>query len=213
MKFTFLILSLFFCFIAKSQDTIFYKKADKLVVVLKEITQTEIKYQKFDMQDGPVFIISKNDIEKIIYKNGYTEIMPPVVVNAQPQILYQSITAYKERLTYSDTKVKYKVLADLAHAHRDSKRQPGLSQLALSIKKLKPAQDGTRTGAIIFGALAVAGTAVYSVASLFGNTNDPTLIAPPIAFGVIAIALTSLSITFNIKLKQKRNAFVNLYNE
>ncbi len=212
MKFVLVLFCLLVCRAAKSQDTLYYKTGNKPVVVLKEITPTEIKYLKFDMQDGPLFVVNKNDINKIVYKNGYTEVIVPVVINAPQQpVIYQSY--YKEKINYNDTKVRYKELVSLAHNHKDMIRQPELSQLALSIKKLKPAQDGTRTGAIVFGALAIAATAVYSVANLLDNGNDPELLAPPIALGVLAVALTSLSITFNIKLRQKRNAFVNLYNK
>ena len=55
-----------------AQDTIFYKKAGNIVVFVKEVSQTEVQYKKVEMPDGPMYIIDKNDIAKIVYKNGFT---------------------------------------------------------------------------------------------------------------------------------------------
>ena len=39
-----------------------------------EIGQTEIKYKKFDNQNGPVYVSAKSDISQILYENGTKDI-------------------------------------------------------------------------------------------------------------------------------------------
>jgi hypothetical protein len=57
-----------------SQDLITTKKGEEIQAKVLEVGQTEIKYKKFDYQDGPVFIISKSDILQISYENGLKDV-------------------------------------------------------------------------------------------------------------------------------------------
>ena len=60
-----------FCF---SQDVILKKSGENISAKVTEITTTEIKYKKFDFQDGPTFIIPKSDVLTIRYQNGTKDI-------------------------------------------------------------------------------------------------------------------------------------------
>ena len=64
-------LSLTVCY---SQDLITKISGDTIQVKIIEIGQTEIKYKKFDNQNGPIYIISKSDILLIRYENGTKEV-------------------------------------------------------------------------------------------------------------------------------------------
>lgn len=69
---------LFFIYIISSnytlsQDTIYKKSGEKVVAKILELTPTEVKYKRFDFQDGPLYIESKANVTSIIYSNGIKE--------------------------------------------------------------------------------------------------------------------------------------------
>lgn len=210
-----------------SQDTIFFKNAGKIIVIVKEVAQTEVQYKKAELPDGPMYIISKDDIEKIVYKNGYTEVIKKATVINTTNTTVQSFEIYNssgnsnsenlnmEKITYADTKRRYSSVVTLVDRHPDPNRRSSLLQSAKTLKNFKRHQDGTRTGAIIFGGVAIGGIAVYTLASAasYGADPDPILAGPPVVFGTLAVILAATSISFNVNLKKKRNDFVNAYNQ
>ena len=224
-KISFKLIVFIICFLNFSssifaQDTIFYKKAGSIVVLVKEVSQTEVQYKKLEMPDGPMYIIDKNDIAKIVYKNGYTEVIKaPVVettINQPLTVTYSSpVDLNYEKITYEDTKRSQNSLIRLVDRHPDPARHDRLMKDARSIRSLKRHQDGTRTGAIIFGGIAIGGTALYTLisAASYGSYVDPIYAAPPVVFGTLAVILGSTSIAININLKKKRHEFVNYYNQ
>jgi len=65
---------LFASFKIFAQDTIYIKKQDSHIITkIIEVSSTEVKYKKFDYQDGPTYTINKQDLNKIVYKNGDVE--------------------------------------------------------------------------------------------------------------------------------------------
>lgn len=56
--------------VAKSQDVITKKTGEDITTKVVEITLNEVKYKKWDNQDGPLISISKSDILMIRYQNG-----------------------------------------------------------------------------------------------------------------------------------------------
>ncbi len=60
--------------IAKAQDVITKKNGDEVYSKVLEITQTEIKYKKFENENGPIYTILLKDVIKIRYENGSKDI-------------------------------------------------------------------------------------------------------------------------------------------
>lgn len=58
---------------AKAQDIIIKNDKTEIKAKIEEITETTIKYKKFEMLDGPIYNISVNDVFMIMYKNGAKE--------------------------------------------------------------------------------------------------------------------------------------------
>jgi len=54
-------------------DSLFLRKGEIILAKVKEINPTEIKYKKCGAEDGPLYVIAKNDVHYIIYANGQTE--------------------------------------------------------------------------------------------------------------------------------------------
>ena len=65
------ILSLTLCF---SQDVITKKSGEDIQAKILEVGQTEIKYKKFDNQNGPTFTIVKSEVLMVRYENGTKDI-------------------------------------------------------------------------------------------------------------------------------------------
>jgi len=210
-----------FNFYSFSQDTLYFKNAGKSIVIVKEVSQKEIQYKKIEMPDGPMYIVNKSDIEKIVYKNGFSEIIKPSSEQAPVSgdkpfaVTYEGPAVNLEKITYNDTKKRYYHLVNLVNTHPDPKRKNALMEQAINLKSLKKKQDGTRTCAIIFGGVAIAGTALYGVVySASGTNSDLQIFAgPPLIFGAAAVILGSASIAINMNLKKKRQAFVDYYNQ
>ncbi len=61
-------------FVTHSQDMLFYPDGSKLEVKVLEVLIDEIKYLKWNYQDGPIYTEDKKNILMILYKNGETEV-------------------------------------------------------------------------------------------------------------------------------------------
>ena len=59
---------------AFSQDVITQKTGEDIQAKILEVNQTEIKYKKFDNQNGPTFTLLKSDVLMIRYENGTKDI-------------------------------------------------------------------------------------------------------------------------------------------
>jgi hypothetical protein len=74
-KLFFFWISLVISITAHSQDIIIKKTGDEIKAKIVEIGINEIKYKRFDFQDGPVYTISKSDVVLIKYENGINEVI------------------------------------------------------------------------------------------------------------------------------------------
>ena len=207
-------------FHAFAQDTIFYKTpGSKIVVVVKEVSQTEVVYKKMEMPDGPSYIISKNDIAKMVYKNGYADVMKESTASA-PESNSQSYTSSysapeigPSTISYKESKRRYSSLVLLIDRHRDEARKPELLKKAKSLRNLAAGQSATRTVGIVFGGITIATGALAALIYEVDADAGATFAVVPIAFGSVALISTAAAITFNLNLKKKRHAFVDLYNQ
>lgn len=69
---------------ASAQDVIVKKDGSTILSKVIEIGTTEIKYKKWNNQNGPMYTIGKNDVQTINYENGEKETFSDVVTS-QPQ--------------------------------------------------------------------------------------------------------------------------------
>ena len=76
-------------FSANAQDLIVLRDGNIIEVRVVEISQTEIRYRRFDHLDGPIIVIPTINVLSIRYENGRVEILnsaltsPPVNVTTQ----------------------------------------------------------------------------------------------------------------------------------
>jgi hypothetical protein len=63
---------------AFSQDILTKKTGEDILAKIIEVTISEVKYKKFDNQNGPIFSILKSDLLLIRYENGSKDIFNEV---------------------------------------------------------------------------------------------------------------------------------------
>jgi hypothetical protein len=71
------LLSLFFSTVLYAQDKIYRKNSEVVNAKIIEISSSEIKYKLYDNPDGPIYVLEKDRITKIVYENGKTEKLIP----------------------------------------------------------------------------------------------------------------------------------------
>lgn len=70
---------------AYCQDIIILRNGDELKAKVTEITETTIKYHKWDNLTGPVYNIAKAEVFKVKYENGQSDFFGNVPSSVQPQ--------------------------------------------------------------------------------------------------------------------------------
>lgn len=65
---------------ANAQDFIILKNGEEIKSIVKEIDLDVVRYQKFDNQTGPVYVIKKSEVFLVKYANGTKD-----VINAQSE--------------------------------------------------------------------------------------------------------------------------------
>lgn len=75
MKRTFLLLCLALTGMAAfAQDIIVTAKAERIEALITEVSPTEIRYKKWNYQDGPTFVVAIADLSAVIFKNGEVQV-------------------------------------------------------------------------------------------------------------------------------------------
>lgn len=62
------------------QDTLVTKRGEEIQSIILEVGVSEIKYKKFDNQNGPTFSILKLDVASIRYQNGTKDVFDEVPI-------------------------------------------------------------------------------------------------------------------------------------
>ncbi len=66
-----------------AQDVIYKKSGDSTIAKVKEISETEIVYKRYDNQEGPDYVILTRFVRKIVFENGTVDVFKdPVLVSA-----------------------------------------------------------------------------------------------------------------------------------
>jgi len=104
-----------------AQDVIFKKNGDEIYAKIQEVGISDVKYKKFDNQEGPLYTILKSEIFMIKFENGTKEVFnaesrtdAPVTneVIAEPAVLDQATVIIYRRNSPSGLTVFYDVYAD-----------------------------------------------------------------------------------------------------
>jgi len=120
-KFILILISVFLFTAVNAQDVIFKKNGDEINAKVEEVGVNEVKYKKFDNQDGPLYTLLKSEIFMIKFANGTKEVFNaesnnniPVTneVVAEPAVLDQATVIIYRKNSPSGFAVVYDVYAD-----------------------------------------------------------------------------------------------------
>jgi len=193
-----------------AQDTIFKRNNDKVIAKITEITATEIKYKRFDNQDGPLYIDRKGEIKMIVYSNGMKE-----TFEEEKAIPPQNQSVAKVDNTIEDLERKYRY-------HGTYINQPRMQKILLDTKDKKimglvaQAKDARKMEFIGFAAIPLGVAALLNLEfNSYGNTNisqNSVLIIS----GVCVAAAITCPIISGVKRKEKvrcNSQAISLYNQ
>lgn len=209
-KIRFLILFSFFTSTFFAQDTIFKRNNDKIVAKISEITTTEIKYKKFNFQDGPLYVDKKTEIKMIIYSNGMKETFE--VEKVKPVVNQATASSNNE---IEDFELKYRY-------HGSYINQPTMQKILLSTKDKKimglvaQAKDARKMEFISFAAIPFG---IAAIANLQFNSSQYTASSRNSVFiisGVCLAAAITCPIISGVKRKEKircNSEAISLYNQ
>ncbi len=174
---------------AMAQDVIVMKDQSTIMSKVLEITSTEIKYKKWDNQDGPLYSVSRSEIMSINYENGevefFTETANSQQKNNAPQVQY--LNSY---MTYSGAGRLFlngRVLSDIEV--RNLVTPQGYQQY---LKGRRQAKTGFVLDVVGGIALAVAGAMKLFNDDL--NTLGPSVVDTPAFKTEIALLASGLTV-------------------
>lgn len=103
-----------------AQDVIVKTDKSEIKSKVTEITETSIKYKKWDNVDGPMYNIAKDEVFMIIYANGQREVIKkdvPATNGTSSQSLQQSTSTtsdisstLNQSASSVDTSINYKII-------------------------------------------------------------------------------------------------------
>jgi hypothetical protein len=214
----------------QAQDTIVKRNDEKIAVKILEVNPGDIKYKRFDYQEGPIFTLPKWELKCIIYNNGVKENCD----GYSAPITNGNEKSFKNDLTfqpagkfyyYHDQKIAEQNMLDIAWKLNDKK----INYLIRKTEKEKVVKNCFRIGGITLdaiGFLTFAG--VFSAYKYKANSstvgNVQSIRAAQMAdraqrqrtggcmiLGGICCELAS--ITFNIQETRHAHGVVDLYNK
>lgn len=74
---------------AFGQDVITLKKGEQIKSKVTEVSDAEIKYKKFDFQEGPTYTLKKPEVLSIKYSNGEEEVFTIESSNSKKMYIFE----------------------------------------------------------------------------------------------------------------------------
>jgi len=223
MKFLFLFCFIFFVTsVLKGQDTLIKRNGETIAIKLTEINPDNLKYKRFDYQDGPLFTISKEEVKLIIYQNGKKElfdtyIQPQRVTMIQAEDL--SLMMGGKYFYYKERRITERDMLSIVYKLNDK----GLNAMGRTIERLRLGQN--------IAALAAATLFVYGIYDYQSNMprparrgrggGGPTVLTAANIQGqstakvllLCGLASSVISITFKIDRRKHDRMIVDAYNK
>jgi hypothetical protein len=212
---------LFSTLLTKAQDTLIKRNGDTLAIRLTEINPDNLKYKRFDYQDGPLFTIQKEEVKLIIYQNGKKELFDNYV--PQPKAKTSpgedlSILMSGKYFYYKERRIREPDMLSIVYKLNDKR----LNTMGKNVERLKLGQNlSTLCAASLF----VYGIYEYqsnsgraqrrgrrggppapTTANLQGQNNGKILMLCGLVSGLI-------SISFMIDRRKHDHFVVNAYNK
>jgi hypothetical protein len=115
--------AMLFALAVPAQDTLFYKNGTKETVLVEEIGEKEIRYKSLDNPDGPDYVIRRNQVWRINYKNGTSQTFGKQATGASP-VEFKVIPAPAKRSNYIGLNAADLVFGQLSFSYERQFRRP-----------------------------------------------------------------------------------------
>lgn len=213
------------CGVISAQDTIYKRSGELISAKISEISSVEVKYKRFTMQDGPLYIIARDEVAKIKFSNGTVDsfsVSQPVVatqLNPQPAVIVQrAAQPLKEGMIqnpapgvyyYGQARLNEKSLLLLATDKNRAWKNKDLTNAIIATHDYKSNQYIAG-----FGGAGLALVCVIAGGQSTQNNSNAT-VASALVFNGIGIFIASQIITPMFKRKRAQSArkVVSLYNQ
>lgn len=227
MKQTILFILLLTGFMAlRAQDTIYKRSGEIIPAKITEISTAEIKYKRFTMPDGPVFIIGRNEVQKIRFANGVVDSFAlsqpvstqtviaaesPVAVQQQPTPLLTGLIENPRAglYYYNGARINEKKMLLVATDKNRSWRNKELDQAIIATGDFKKNQyiSGFGGPVVLIACLVAAGQSAQN--------NPNANVTGALVFNGLGIFVASQIVSPMFKRKRAQNArrVVILFNE
>lgn len=209
--------------VSNAQDTIYFKDKSVVSAKLSEINITEIKYQRFDNLNGPVYTTSKSDVEKIKYNNGkvdtihskiekFKEVKKPNSIKLKPELVLVGDKIYCDDEILGKLKTR-----QLMASHSLSENQIKLIEDVNKVGLYKNNYNALGTGLFVTG-FAVPVVATFGALSAsFSNSNYDkgieTIVAGAVVGAILRIAGHTVFKMGKNKSKAKKIELLEKYNQ
>lgn len=212
-KIIFAILMIFSAF-CNAQDTIVKRDGNRVLSKIIEISETEVKFKKFDFQDGPDFIENKSNIQSILYSNGLKEEFktPPVDNISEQKVISGDYYAQSENPTYKIERQGNRFLYN-GKRIKDSemhwilldRNDDGITMLVEDARRYKKLQY-VGLGGLVFGGVGM-------ISFVLGElVDEPGLMVFGGVCAAVGIACPIASIHFKKKRNYSNREAIHLYN-
>ncbi len=144
--------------LAMAQDSIYKYNGDVISAKVTEITPTEVRYKRFEMLDGPIFVEMKSNVSKIKYMGGILEVFKKEQAQQQvvqstysaPKPMSNEIEVRRNRYVYKDEMYNERDIQEVMLKSKDNK-------IVYSVMKSQQAKKMRYIGfvGIPFGAVAI----------------------------------------------------------
>ncbi len=195
-----------------SQDTIFVKNRESLLVRVLEISKTEVSYKIFYNPDGIIYKLKNEDIQRIIYENGKEESRFQIAqkTNANPQAVTPPLFIIEENhISYNNADILHKDALKIMMKRNPQSNSDELNEALLKV-------EGKKNGQIAFTILApvcVVGGLYFARRTYYGPADQ--FKAKAIILSGVGLGITSFitaQIYKSVKNKHIRKAAL-LYNK
>lgn len=207
-----------------SQDTIFKRNNDTIIAKVLEINSTEVKYKKFNFQDGPVYVEEKLNIEIIIFSNGMKQTFekqkPEPIKNEQPvysKPIDNTIADHRMFYVYQFRKINQQEMQYIVSSTNDEK----------IVRLVKEAKKARRREPIFFAMFPLAVGGIYTIMESqsknyyynrgYTYAHDPTEKTLLVSAGSLCLAAAVACPIYSFYNKFKKmncnSAAIKLYNQ
>ncbi len=112
-----------FCAVLSAQDIIVTAKGERIEALITEVSPTEIRYKKWNFQDGPTFVVGVSDLSVIIFKNGEVQVFTAQTTTQQTPTVHSTPAATTTQKTPYNPSAERMVETDEPEISSDGKRR------------------------------------------------------------------------------------------